>query len=258
MTGRAARWRGPGARVSALRVAAGAALVACWQAASYSDVLVLGTGRPSELAGVVRGWFDGPAMAEAVGSTLCSAAAGLAVGVVGALALLLLTANRYTMRLSMPLVAAANAVPKIVLAPLFILWFGIGRLTAVAFVATLVGFIVFYNLNAGVRSIDPLLRRQVAAWGGGRRWILGEVTVPAVMGWLIASLRVSAAFALLAAVVVEYLGSETGIGYQISQAQSAQSASAVMAMSILVGVLGLGVDRAILWLERRLLSWRAA
>lgn len=258
MSDHAVWWRSPVTRIRLLRVTAGAALVACWQLASYSDVLVLGTGRPAELVDVVRGWLGGSTMIAAVGSTLWSAAAGLTVGVAGALVLLLATANRYTMRWSMPLLAAANAVPKIVLAPLFIMWFGIGRVSAVAFVATLVGFIVFYNLHAGVRSIDPLLRRQVTAWGGGRRWILSQVTVPAVAGWLIASLRVSAAFALLAAVVVEYLGSETGIGYQISQAQAAQSPSAVMAMSILVGVIGLSIDRAILWLERRLQSWRAA
>jgi NitT/TauT family transport system permease protein len=159
-------------------------------------------------------------------------------------------------RLLAPYVAAANAVPKVVLAPLFVLWFGFGLESKVAFVASAIFFIVFYNLYVGVRSIDPLYLTNVRVLGASSLWQIRAVYIPAMVGWIAVSLRVSVGFALLGAVVAEFLGSNQGVGHLIALGQAALAPNEVLAGVLVIAFLAAIVDSGIVRLQERLVVWR--
>lgn len=176
-------------------------------------------------------------------------AAGLFLG-------FLLARVRFLERLFDPFLQMFNALPRVVLAPIFLLWFGLGIWSKVAFGVTLVFFIVFFNTLEGVRGVDRVLIDNARMLGAKESDLLRHVFVPSALTWIFSSLHISVGFAITGAVVGEYLGASAGVGYAIAQAQGVFDTKGVFAGMFILMVVVLVVDVLVNRLERYLLRWR--
>jgi NitT/TauT family transport system permease protein len=155
-----------------------------------------------------------------------------------------------------PYIKAANALPRVVLAPIFALWFGLGIWSKVALGFTLVFFIVFFAVYQGVREVSPTVLANARMLGMKERQLLRHVYWPAALTWMFSSLHTSVGFALVGAVVGEYLGSSAGLGYKIQEAESVFDVTGVFAGMVILSVFVLLIDYVVTLIENRLLSWR--
>ena len=155
-----------------------------------------------------------------------------------------------------PYIRILNALPRVILGPIFILWFGLGSASKVALAVTLVFFIVFFNTFQGIREVDPVVRNNARMLQASEHQLLRYVYLPSAMAWIFSSLHTSIGFALVGAVVGEYLGSAEGIGYVVGQAQGVFDTTGVFAGLILTSAVVLAIDFGINHLERYLLRWR--
>jgi NitT/TauT family transport system permease protein len=155
-----------------------------------------------------------------------------------------------------PYIKAFNAIPRVILAPIFTLWFGLGMTSKVALGVTLVFFLAFFNTYQGVREVNPIVLSNARMLGASRSQLLRYVYLPSTAGWIISSLRSSIGFAVVGAVVGEYMGSSAGLGYLIAQAEGVFDTTGVFAgMTLLVGFV-LILDSVVNQIERRVLAWR--
>jgi len=155
-----------------------------------------------------------------------------------------------------PYVKMANALPRIVLAPIFTLWFGLGILSKVALGVTLVFFIVFFNVYQGVKEVSPTVLANARMLGMNERQLMRHVYWPSAMSWMFSSLHTSVGFAVVGAVVGEYLGSAAGLGYLILQAEGTFDIAGVFAGMFVLAAFVLVIDAVVTMVERRLLVWR--
>jgi NitT/TauT family transport system permease protein len=155
-----------------------------------------------------------------------------------------------------PYVKAANALPRVVLAPIFALWFGLGIWSKVALGITLVFFIVFFNVYQGVKEVSQPILSNARMLGMNERQLLRHVYMPSALSWMFSSLHTSVGFAVVGAVVGEYLGSAAGLGYLIQQAEGVFDVTGVFAGMFVLMAFVLIVDFLVTLLERRLLAWR--
>jgi NitT/TauT family transport system permease protein len=155
-----------------------------------------------------------------------------------------------------PYIKIANALPRIALAPIFALWFGLGILSKVAFGVTLVFFIVFFNTYRGVREVDPNIFNNARMLGANERDLFRHVFLPSAMSWILASLHTSVGMALVGAVVGEYLGAARGLGYLIAQAEGVFDTTGVFTGLVVLSIFVLLIDLIVTLVERWLLKWR--
>ncbi len=155
-----------------------------------------------------------------------------------------------------PYLKIGNALPRVVLAPIFTLWFGLGILSKVAFGVTLVFFIVFFNTYQGIREVDRNLLNNTRMLGATERDLVRHVLLPSAMVWILSSLHTSVGLALVGAVVGEYLGSARGLGYVIAQAEGTFDTTGVFAGMTVLAAFTLVVDLLVTGVERRLLAWK--
>ncbi len=155
-----------------------------------------------------------------------------------------------------PYIKMMNALPRVVLAPIFMLWFGLGIWSKVVLGVTLVFFIVFFNVYQGVKEVNPVILSNARMLGMTERQLLRHVYWPSALSWMFSSLHTSVGFAIIGAVVGEYLGSSAGLGYLIHQAEGVFDITGVLAgMVILMGFV-LIIDWLVTLAENRLLVWR--
>src|SRR5205085_10421203 len=128
-----------------------------------------------------------------------------------------------------PYLKMANALPRIVLAPIFALWFGLGMTSKVVLGITLVFFVIFFNVYQGVKEVSPAVLANARMLGMAERQLLRHVYWPSAMSWMFSSLHTSVGFAVVGAVVGEYLGSAAGLGYLILQAEGTLDVAGVFA-----------------------------
>ncbi len=155
-----------------------------------------------------------------------------------------------------PYVKALNAIPRVVLAPIFTLWFGLGILSKVALGVTLVFFVAFFNTYQGVKEVPPVVLQNARLLGARPSHLLRHVYLPAAASWILSSLRTSIGFAVIGAVVGEYLGSAAGLGYLIAQAEGVFDTTGVFAGMVVLMAFVLVLDALVGAVERRLLVWR--
>jgi NitT/TauT family transport system permease protein len=156
-----------------------------------------------------------------------------------------------------PYLKIANALPRVVLAPIFTLWFGLGVLSKVAFGVTLVFFIVFFNTYQGIREVDANLLNNARMLGASERDLVRHVLFPSALVWILSSLHTSVGLALVGAVVGEYLGAGRGLGYVIAQAEGTFDTTGVFAGMTVLAAFTLLIDLIVSGVERRLLAWKA-
>jgi len=155
-----------------------------------------------------------------------------------------------------PYIKAINAMPRVILAPIFFVWFGLDIASKVALGVTLVFFIVFFNVYQGVREVSPVVLANARMLGASPRQLLRHVYVPSAMSWVFASLHNSVGLAFVGAVVGEYLGSARGVGYLIHQAEGFFDMNTVVAGIVLLTAFALMLDWLVGIAERRLMVWQ--
>jgi NitT/TauT family transport system permease protein len=155
-----------------------------------------------------------------------------------------------------PYIKAANSMPRVILAPIFGVWFGLGVGSKIALGVTLVFFVVFFNVYQGVREVSPVVLASARMLGANARQLLRYVYLPSAMSWVFSSLHNAVGLAFVGAVVGEYLGSSRGVGYLILQAEGVFDINTVLAGILVLTVFALLLDVAVSALEKRLLRWR--
>lgn len=155
-----------------------------------------------------------------------------------------------------PYVKMANALPRVVLAPIFALWLGLGIWSKVALGVTLVFFIVFFNVYQGVKEVSPTVLANGRMLGMSERQLMRHVYWPSALSWMFSSLHTSVGFAVVGAVVGEYLGSAAGLGYLIQQAEGIFDVAGVFAGMFVLSAFVILIDFGVTLVERRLLVWR--
>jgi len=155
-----------------------------------------------------------------------------------------------------PYIKAANSMPRVILAPIFAVWFGLGIASKVALGFTLVFFIVFFNVYQGVREVSPTVLASARMLGANQQQLLRHVYLPSAMSWVFSSLHTSVGLAFVGAVVGEYLGSSRGVGYLILQAEGTFDINTVMAGILVLTAFALVLDWLVGTGERRLMKWQ--
>ena len=155
-----------------------------------------------------------------------------------------------------PYIKALNSMPRVILAPIFAVWFGLGVASKVALGITLVFFIVFFNVYQGVREVSHTVLANARMLGADRRALLRHVYLPSATSWVFSSLHTSVGLAFVGAVVGEYLGSAAGLGYIIQQAEGVFDVAGVFAGMFVLAVFVIVIDMAVTAIEKRLLVWR--
>lgn len=214
-------------------------------------------GEPLKIFHVTWVWFSGGEIYGHLWVTLQETALAFVIGSVLGLAVgLWLGLSPTASALFDPYITAMNAMPRVVLAPIFMVWFGLGIWSKVALGVTLVFFIVFFNVYQGVKEVSPVVLNNTVMLGANRRQLLRYVYLPSATSWLFSSLHTSVGMAFVGAVVGEYLGSAKGVGYLIQQAEGAFDINTVFAGILVLTAFALVLDFAVTRVERRLLVWR--
>jgi NitT/TauT family transport system permease protein len=190
-------------------------------------------------------------------ATFAAALGGLVLGIVvgaalGAAAAMLPIIGE----LLEPVMILLNAVPRVVLAPLLVIWLGIGLASKVASAFMLVAVLVFFTVFTGIRQVDRKLVERVITLGGGRGALLREVYVPSVTAWVLGNLKVAVGFAFTGAVVGEFVAATKGLGYLLAFAQSTYNAALMLALVLIIMVFVLLIFALSEQIEKRLLKWR--
>jgi len=213
-------------------------------------------GQPFVVLQRVGQWFATGKIYPHLFITLIETVLAFAVGtVLGVAAGLWLGLRVLASALLEPYIKAANAMPRVILAPIFAVWFGLGIASKVALGVTLVFFIVFFNVYQGVREVSPTVLASVRMLGASRRQLVRYVYLPSATSWVFSSLHTSVGMAFVGAVVGEYLGSAAGVGYLILQAEGSFDIDTVFAGILVLTGFALLLDYVVTMVERRLLVW---
>jgi NitT/TauT family transport system permease protein len=253
-----------------MRAAAGARRLLPWQLALLAALLLLWHlltargvlspfffGEPLLVARQLARWFGDASIFPHLGVTLLETGLAFGVGTLLGVGLgLWLGLSPFAAALLDPYIKAVNAMPRVVLAPIFAMWFGLGIWSKVLLGVTLVFFIVFFNVYQGVKDVNPVLVDSARMLGASRRQLLRFVYWPSALGWVFSSLHTAVGMAFVGAVVGEYLGSAKGVGYLILQAEGSFDINAVIAGIVVLTCCALGLDGIVTRLERRWLRWR--
>ena len=204
------------------------------------------------------GTSQGPLWVQ-IAVTLEETIIGFVIGGVGGIVCgILLGRNKLAADVFSLYINVANSIPRVVLGSVFVIALGLGMASKVALAVVMVFFVVFGNAFQGVVEADKYLIANARILGASRRQVTTSVVIPSAMSWILASLHVSFGFALVGAVVGEFLGAKQGMGLLISTAQGAFNASGVFAAMILLAAVALVANSLLTGLERRLLKWRPA
>ena len=244
-----------------------------WQWACADQQIAFFLGNPLLVAGRVWSWFIPFDLAPNVffpdgltgradiylhlGVTLLETVLAFGIGTVLGLACgLWLALSPLASALLEPYITAANSMPRVILAPIFALWFGLGIWSKVALAVTLVFFIVFFNVYQGVKEVSPVVLANARMLGANQRQLLRTVYLPSATAWVFSSLHTSVGLAFVGAVVGEYLGSARGVGYLILQAEGTFDVNTVFAGIMVLTACALALDGIVSRIERRLMKWQ--
>ena len=214
-------------------------------------------GKPIEVMKVIWMWFTTGKIYPHLAITLTETMLAFAVGsVLGLVVGLWLALSPFASALADPYIKAANAMPRVILAPIFAVWFGLGITSKVALGVTLVFFIVFFNVFQGIKEVSPTVLANARMLGASKRQLLASIYLPSATSWVFSSLHTSVGMAFVGAVVGEYLGSAKGVGYLILQAEGVFDINTVLAGILVLTACALVLDVIVTHVEARLLVWR--
>nr|WP_223827318.1 ABC transporter permease [Undibacterium oligocarboniphilum] len=247
-----------------LRIALAVVMLVAWETAveiGWIDAFFFS--RPSAIYEQLRIWIvegtaQGPLWSELL-VTMEETVLGFLIGsVLGIICGIALGRNKLASDVFSIYIKIANAIPRVVLGSIFIIMFGLGMGSKIALAVVMVFFVVFGNAFQGVREADKNLIANAYILGASKRQVTFSVVFPSALSWILASLHVSFGFALVGAVVGEFLGARHGIGLLIATAQGTFNAAGVFAAMIVLAVVALAAEYLLTAAENRLLKWRPA
>jgi NitT/TauT family transport system permease protein len=214
---------------------------------------------PVDVGSQVAAWFANGVIWKHLWVTLIESVLAFVLGSIGGVLVGFWFARQpRTAAVFDPYVKMINALPRVVLAPIFTLWLGLGIWSKVALGVTLVFFIVFFNVYQGIKEVSPTVLANARMLGMNERQLMRHVYWPSALSWMFSSLHTSVGFAVVGAVVGEYLGAAAGLGYLIQQAEGVFDVAGVFAGMFVLAVFVIVIDLIVTVVERRLLVWRPA
>ncbi|MER5611001.1 ABC transporter permease [Streptomyces sp. NPDC002215] len=250
--------------VTASRITVLLAVVGLWEWLARTAVIdPFNFSMPSKIWDQIRTWVvDGTAQGslwEQIWYTLYEALLGWVIGVIaGVLLGIALGRVRFAADVLGPYIKVLNALPRIVLAPIFLIWFGLGPASKVASAVVLVFFPVFFNAFQGAREVDRNLVANSRILGASNRQVTLQVVIPSATSWIFTSLHVSFGFALIGAIVGEYIGATKGLGLLVAASQGTFNAAGVYAAMVILAIVALLAEGLLTFLEKRLFRWKPA
>jgi len=239
------------------RLIALALVLALWEAAGRAGLLnPLFAPSPGRIGAALYELFaDGgiwthleATFTAALGGLVLGLVAGILLGIVGAMVPLIA-------ELLEPVMTLLNAIPRVILAPLFVIWLGIGLASKIALAFILVAVLIFFTVFTGIRQVDQRLVERIITLGGGRWALVRHVYLPSVTAWVLGNLKVAVGFAFTGACVGEFVAATHGLGYLLSFAQSTYNAALMFALILLILVVVMLIFAIAGRLERHLLRW---
>jgi NitT/TauT family transport system permease protein len=189
--------------------------------------------------------------------TLSTASVGLLLGLVTGMAVGILFAySKIIADLFEPFMSMLNSLPRPALAPIAILWFGMGSTSKIFIAWTMVFFVAFYNTYEGIRSIDSTVLDAVRVMKPSRLQVIRYVILPAVISWVFAALKLSVSMALIGTIIGEFVGSTKGLGYQLMTAQGLLQTDRVFSVFVLIAIVASTLLALAGVLEKRIVKWR--
>ncbi len=247
----------PRGRLLGYRLIFGLVLVAAWQLLSGRVIDPFWISSPLRVFGYL--WQvtrDGSVFGH-LAVTMYEAALGFVIGAAAGIGTgFLLGPGKTLAEVLDPYIVAFNGIPRIALAPLFIIWFGIGPNSKVVLVVIVVFFLTFFNTYSGVKSVDLELTNVLRIMGATERQILVKVTFPAAVPWITTGLKISVPYALVGAIVGEFIASSKGLGYLINYQTAIFSTTGALGGILIVALIVVLSNEAITWAEAYLLRWR--
>ncbi|MEU2268011.1 ABC transporter permease [Streptomyces olindensis] len=250
--------------INAVRVLLLVGVLGLWEALSRAKVIdPFNFSMPSQIWDQIYTWVThGTALGslgEQIWYTLYEALLGWVLGVVTGV-ILGIALGRITLLADVlgPYIKVLNSIPRIVLAPIFVIWFGLGPASKVASAVVLVFFPVFFNAFQGAREVDRNLVSNARILGASDRRVTLQVVIPSATSWIFTSLHVSFGFALIGAIVGEYIGATKGIGLLVAQSQGTFNAAGVYAAMVILAVVALLAEGLLTFAERRIFRWKPA
>jgi NitT/TauT family transport system permease protein len=254
-----------GWRLWAIRLGLLAAVLVAWEAMAGSPktefalVDKFWTSQPSDISLRLAEWVTRGTLWLHLLITLQEMVIGLIIGSLTGVALGFLLGRNLTLaRVLDPFIMAIYSIPKLALAPLFILWFGIGLEPKIVLVSTACFFLLFLNTYSGVRDVDHELVDIIRVMGASQRDLLFKVVLPSASPWILTGLKAAVPYSLIGAVVGEIMASNRGLGYLLIHAQGQYDTAGVFAAIIVLMVMGLLLNEVVNRSEAYLLRWKAA
>jgi NitT/TauT family transport system permease protein len=232
-----------------------------WEIAARTVIDPFYYSMPSKIWAKLVDWFtvgtSQGSIWENIAITLEEAVLGFAIGTLAGVVLgVLLGRSHVLAEVLAPFIKGANAIPRIVLASLFVIWFGLGMSSKVATAFVLVFFAVFFNAFQGAREVDKVLVDNARILGASRTDLMRTIILPSATSWILASMHVAFGFALIGAIVGEFTGADKGLGILINHSQGNFDAAGIYAGMLVTTVIALVAEWLITKLERRLTAWR--
>ncbi|MFZ1194931.1 MAG: ABC transporter permease [Pseudolabrys sp.] len=235
----------------------GIAILFVWQGVSGRLIDNFFISNPIDVGQRLIGWTLDGSIFTHLWATVYATMAGFAIGsVLGGTLGIWLGVSPFISRLLNPYLNGLNALPKVALAPLFVLWFGLGIESKIALAAALVLFLVFLNTFAGVRQVDQDLIEIARLMKATRLQVIAKVIVPSAMSWMFAGLRVSVPYALIGAVIGEMVASNKGLGYLVQFSGAQFDTAGVFAVLIVIALLAMTSNFLVDAVQNHLEQWR--
>ena len=245
------------ARLLVYRVLFGLALLALWEGASGRLIDPFWVSSPFKVFGYLAEVTADGSIFEHAAVTLYEAAVGFVLGALTGVGFGFLLARRETLAAVLdPYIVAFNGIPRIALAPLFIIWFGIGPNSKVVLVVIVVFFLTFFSTFSGIKGVDVELKNLLRIMGASERQVLLKITVPATIPWILTGLKLSVPYALVGAVVGEFVAASKGLGYLINYNTSLFSTTGALGGIIVLALVVVLCNEVLSRAEARLLRWR--
>ncbi|MEZ5653098.1 MAG: ABC transporter permease [Burkholderiaceae bacterium] len=239
------------------QIAVGVGFFGFWEIASGWLIDPFFVSSPSAVAARLADWIGRGELFIHLGTTLYATVLGFIIGsVLGFATGFVFGRYQRVGAVFDPYITAIYCLPKIALAPLFIMWFGIGIESKVAMSAVIVFFLVFLNTYSGVRDVNPIHIHGVRIMGANEWQLLRHVIAPSAAAWVLTGLKVSVPYALIGAVVGEFMSSNRGMGFLIAQSSALFDTAGVFAGLVVLAFVGGLVNEGLKRLERHLLRWR--
>lgn len=239
------------------QVVLGLVLLLLWQGASGRLVDSFFISNPLDVGKRLIGWIADGSLFLHIWATVYATLMGFVAGaIIGVVLGIWLGVSPFTSRLLNPYLNALNALPKVALAPLFVLWFGLGIESKIALAAVLVLFLVFLNTYAGVREVDQDLIDGARLMKASRVQVIAKVIIPSALSWVFAGLKISVPYALIGAVLGEMIAANRGLGYLVQFSGSQFDTAGVFAVLIVIALLAVALNFLVEIVQHRMQQWR--